>query len=58
MNNIPTTGELFATNQVSANTERCYRYQMGNFAECMHEPQGKVNMGKGVVMNTLDVYGR
>jgi hypothetical protein len=24
MNNIPTTGELFATNRVYANTERCY----------------------------------
>ena len=28
MNNIPTTGELFATNQVSANTERCYKLAM------------------------------
>ena len=35
MNNIPTTGELFATNQVSANTERCYKPQLHNFAEWM-----------------------
>ena len=55
---IPTTGELFATNQISANTERCYRYQMRNFAECMHEPQGQVDMRKGVIMNILDVYER
>ena len=33
MNNIPTTGELFAINQVSANTERCYKRQLHNFAE-------------------------
>ena len=26
--NIPTTGDLFATNQVSANTERCYKLAM------------------------------
>ena len=35
MNNIPTTGDLFATNQVSANTERCYKRQLHNFAEWM-----------------------
>jgi hypothetical protein len=35
MNNIPTTGELFATNQVSANTERCYKRQLHNFVEWM-----------------------
>ena len=28
MNNLPITGELFATNQVSANTERCYKCQL------------------------------
>ena len=58
MNNIPTTGELFATNQVSPDTERCYKYQMRNFAHWMHESQGKVDIGKGVVMNTLDVCRR
>ncbi|HJO91471.1 MAG TPA: hypothetical protein QF606_07360 [Anaerolineales bacterium] len=35
MNNIPTTGELFATNQVSPDTERCYKYQLRNFADWM-----------------------
>ena len=28
MANIPNTGELFATDQVSPDTERCYKYQM------------------------------
>ena len=28
MNALPTTDELFATNQVSPDTERCYKYQM------------------------------
>jgi hypothetical protein len=58
MTNIPNTSVLFATIQLSPDTERCYRYQMRNFAECLHEPQGKVDMGKGVVMNTLEVYRR
>jgi len=35
MNNIPTTGKLFATNQVSPDTERCYKYQLRSFAEWM-----------------------
>jgi hypothetical protein len=35
MNNIPTTGELFATNQVYPDTERCYKYQLRNFADWM-----------------------
>ena len=37
MNNLPTTGELFATNQVSVNTERCYKRQLHNFAEWMSD---------------------
>ena len=37
MNNIPTTGVLNATNQVSANTERCYKRQLHNFAEWMSD---------------------
>ena len=28
MNALPTTGELFAANQVSPETERCYKYQL------------------------------
>ena len=31
MNGLPKTGDLFATNQVSPDTERCYRYQDGWF---------------------------
>ena len=35
MNALPTTGELFATNQVSTETERCYKYQLRSFAAWM-----------------------
>ena len=35
MNALPTTGELFATNQVSPETERCYKYQLRSFAKWM-----------------------
>jgi len=35
MNALPITGELFATNQVSPETERCYKYQLRNFAQWM-----------------------
>ena len=35
MNTLPNTGQLFATNQVSPDTERCYRYQLRSFAEWM-----------------------
>ncbi|MCH2540427.1 MAG: hypothetical protein MK000_08805 [Anaerolineales bacterium] len=31
MNALPTTGELFATNQVSPETERYYKYQLRSF---------------------------
>ena len=34
MSGFPETGDLFATNQVSPDTERCYRYQLRNFAHC------------------------
>ena len=37
MNALPTTGELFATNQVSPETERCYKYQLRNFAQWMRD---------------------
>jgi len=37
MNALPITGELFATNQVSPETERCYKYQLRNFAEWMRD---------------------
>ena len=35
MNALPITGELFATNQVSPETERGYKYQLRNFAQWM-----------------------
>ena len=35
MNALPTTGELFAANQVSPETERCYKYQLRSFAAWM-----------------------
>ena len=37
MNALPLTGELFATNQVSPDTERCYKYQLRNFTQWMRE---------------------
>ena len=37
VNALPTTGELFATNQVSPETERGYRYQLRNFAQWMSD---------------------
>ncbi len=44
MNNIPTTGELFATNQVSPDTERCYKYQLRNFANWMADSRDVQDM--------------
>ena len=35
MKNIPTTGELFATNRISPDTERRHKYQLRSFAEWM-----------------------
>ena len=40
MNALPTTGELFATNQVSPDTERCYRYQLRSFSRWMETERG------------------
>ena len=40
----PKTGDLFATNQVSPDTERCYRYQLRNFAQWMQTGQGKIEL--------------
>ena len=53
MTNIPNTGELFATNQVSYDTERCYKYQMRNFAEWMLESQDKVDMDQVTTADLL-----
>ena len=44
MNNIPTTGELFATDQVLANTERCYKRQLRNFADWMADSRNVHDM--------------
>ena len=44
MNALPATGDLFATNQVSPDTERCYRYQLRNFAQWMETEQGKIEL--------------
>ena len=44
MNGLPKTGDLFATNQVSPDTERCYRYQLRNFAQWMEIEQGKIEL--------------
>jgi hypothetical protein len=35
MNGLLKTGDLFATNQVSPDTELCYRCQLWNFAQWM-----------------------
>ena len=53
MPNIPNTGELFATDQVSPDTERCYKYQMRNFAQWMQESQGKVDMDQVTTADLL-----
>jgi integrase/recombinase XerD len=53
MNNIPNTGELFATDKVSPDTERCYKYQMRNFAQWMQESQGKVDMDQVTTADLL-----
>ena len=44
MNALPITGELFATNQVSPETERCYKSQLHSFAEWMAESRGVHDM--------------
>ena len=44
MNNIPTTGELFATNQVSPDTERCYKRQLRNFTDWMADSRDVQDM--------------
>ena len=53
MTNIPNTGVLFATDQISPDTERCYKYQMRNFAQWMQESQGKVDMDQVTTADLL-----
>ena len=43
MNALPATGALFAPNQVSTETERCYPSQLRNFAQSMATEQGKTD---------------
>ena len=44
MNVLPSTGGLFATNQVSPDTERCYGYQLRGFVQWMCESCGIEDM--------------
>ena len=50
MNGLPKTGDLFATNQVSPDTEGCYRYQLCSFAQWLETEQGMLAdpVGAGV----------
>ena len=43
--------DLFATNQVSPDTERCYRYQLRNFAQWMETEQGENELDLVVPMS-------
>jgi len=40
----PHCGELFATNQVSPETERCYKYQLRNFTQWIADSHGIEDM--------------
>ena len=51
MSGLPKTGDLFATNQVSPDTERCYRYQLRNFAQWMETEQGENELDLVVPMS-------
>ena len=55
MNALPTTGELFATNQVSPETERGYKYQLRNFAQWMSDSRDVHDM-KDVTTADLLAY--
>ena len=55
MNRLPTTGELFATNQVSPDTERCYRNQLRHFASWMENEHAKTEI-KDVTLVDLLAY--
>ena len=53
MNNIPTTGELFAINQVSPDTERCYRNQLRHFAIWTENEKGKTEINNVTLVDLL-----
>ena len=55
MNALPTTGELFATNQVSPQTERCYEYELRSFAEWVANSH-RVRDTEGVTTADLMAY--
>ena len=54
MSGLPKTGDLFATNQVSPETESCYRYQLRNFAQWMETEQGKIELEDVTEVDLLD----
>ena len=54
MNNLPTTGKLLATNQVSANTERWYRNQLLHFAIWTENEQGKTKIENVTLVDLLE----
>ena len=54
MNALPKTGDLFATDQVSPDTERCCRYQLRNFAQWMETEQGMIELED---VRDVGVYG-
>jgi len=53
MNALPTTGELFATDQVSPDTERCYKRQLHNFTEWMADSRDVHDMEAVSIANLL-----
>ena len=54
MNNLPTTVELFATNQVSPpDTEPCYRNKLRHFAICTENEQGKTEIENVALVDLL-----
>ena len=53
MNALPTTGELFATNQVSPDTERCYRSQLRHFGSRMENEQGRTEIEDVTLVDLL-----
>lgn len=53
MNNIPTNSDIFASDQISPDTTRNYRYQLRNFAQWMQESQGKEDMDQVTTADLL-----
>ena len=53
MNTLPNTGQLFATNQVSPDTERCYRYQLRSFAQWMETERGETELESVTTVDLL-----